>query len=235
MQKTVKTFFNLSNVMSPSFSAVGKAKLKKTSFFLTALFSFTLATPLAFADAASELQSRLQKVNAFSADFTQNVSSANGKQVQSGAGKIQIKRPNLFRMDNKAPQETQIIADGKTLWFYDPFVEQVTANWVADAVNNTPFVLLTSNEKSHWQQYNVSQNNDTFVLKPKAKNSHIKQFDIRIDANGVLKGFSTIEKDGQSNLYMLRNINNNELADSLFKFSVPKGAEFDDQRKKKNK
>ena len=50
-------------------------------------------------------------------------------------------------MDTKSPQETQIIADGKTLWYYDPFVQQVTAQWVKDAVNNTPFVLLTSNDK----------------------------------------------------------------------------------------
>ncbi|ABR74467.1 outer membrane lipoprotein carrier protein LolA [Actinobacillus succinogenes] len=207
--------------------------MKKTVKNLTALLTLALAAPWALADAASELQTRLRKVSVFSADFTQNVSSANGKQVQQGSGKIQIKRPNLFRMDNKKPQESQIIADGKTLWFYDPFVEQVTANWVSDAVNNTPFVLLTSNEQSHWNQYNVQQNADTFVLKPKAKNSNIKQFDIRIDGNGVLKGFSTIEKDGQSNLYMLRNINNNDIADNLFRFSVPKGAEFDDQRKKK--
>lgn len=209
--------------------------MQKTAKKWTALLTLALVAPFVFADAASELQTRLQKVSVFSADFNQTVSSANGKQIQSGSGKIQIKRPNLFRMDNKAPQETQIIADGKTLWFYDPFVEQVTANWVADAVNNTPFVLLTSNEQSHWNQYNVQQNNDTFVLKPKSKNSNIRQFDIRIDANGVLKGFSTIEKDGQSNLYALRNITNADLADSLFKFSVSKGAEFDDQRNKKKK
>lgn len=208
-------------------------KQHKTGKFLTALFTLVAAVPMAWADAAAELQQRLQKVSVFSADFSQNVSSADGKQVQEGSGKIQIKRPNLFRMDNKIPQETQIIADGKTLWFYDPFVEQVTANWVKDAVNNTPFVLLTSNEKSHWEQYNVQQNADTFVLKPKAKNSNIKQFDIRIDAEGVLKGFSTIEKDGQSNLYVLRNIRNSDLSDSLFQFSLPKGVEFDDQRKGK--
>ena len=116
------------------------------------------------------------------------------KNVQQGSGKLQIKRPNLFRMDTKSPQETQIIADGKTLWYYDPFVQQVTAQWVKDAVNNTPFVLLTSNDKSHWNQYSVTQNADTFVLKPKAKNSNIKQFDIRVDANGVLKKFQHYRK-----------------------------------------
>ena len=168
-----------------------------------------------------------------SADFSQTVTSVGGKNVQQGSGKLQIKRPNLFRMDTKSPQETQIIADGKTLWYYDPFVQQVTAQWVKDAVNNTPFVLLTSNDKSHWNQYSVTQNSDTFVLKPKAKNSNIKQFDIRVDANGVLKNFSTTEKDGQTNLYVLRNITNQTLADSLFQFSVPKGVELDDQRKGK--
>ena len=111
-------------------------------------------------------------------------------------------------------------------------MEQVTANWVKDAVNNTPFVLLTSNDKSHWAQYSVEQKSDTFVLKPKAKNSNIKQFDIRIDESGVLKGFSTSEKDGQSNQYVLRNISNQNLDSALFKFSVPKGVELDDQRKK---
>ena len=199
---------------------------------MTALTALLSASSFAFADAADELQNRLNKVDVLSADFAQTVMSANGKNVQQGNGKLQIKRPNLFRMDTKSPQETQIIADGQTLWFYDPFVEQVTANWVKDAVNNTPFVLLTSNDKSHWAQYSVEQKSDTFVLKPKAKNSNIKQFDIRIDESGVLKGFSTIEKDGQSNQYVLRNISNQNLDSALFKFSVPKGVELDDQRKK---
>lgn len=205
--------------------------MKKIRQKLTALSLFAMAS-MVWANADIELQNRLNKVSVLSADFAQTVMSANGSNVQQGNGKLRIKRPNLFRMDTKSPQETQIIADGKTLWFYDPFVEQVTANWVKDAVNNTPFVLLTSNDKSHWEQYTVEQKDDRFVLKPKAKNSNIKQFDIRIDPNGVLKGFSTIEKDGQSNQYILRNITNQNLDGSLFKFTVPKGIELDDQRKK---
>ena len=204
--------------------------MKKTLLKMTALTALLSASSFAFADAADELQNRLNQVTVLSADFSQTVTSVGGKNVQQGSGKLQIKRPNLFRMDTKSPQETQIIADGKTLWYYDPFVQQVTAQWVKDAVNNTPFVLLTSNDKSHWNQYSVTQNADTFVLKPKAKNSNIKQFDIRVDANGVLKNFSTTEKDGQTNLYVLRNITNQTLADSLFQFSVPIGVELDDQR-----
>ena len=203
----------------------------KKSLFGLAIFSM-ISTAWADDNAVAELQSRLEKVTQYSADFDQTVRSSKGKQIQSGKGKFMVKRPNLFRMDTQQPQENQIISDGKNLWFYDPFVSQVTVNTVEDAVNNTPFVLLTSNNKSHWDQYSVMQQVDTFVLKPKSSKSNIKQFDIRIDESGVLKGFSTIEKDGQSNQYVLRNISNQNLDSALFKFSVPKGVELDDQRKK---
>ena len=206
--------------------------MKKKLLKMTALTALLSVSNFAFADAAAELQNRLNQVTVLSADFSQTVTSVGGKNVQQGSGKLQIKRPNLFRMDTKSPQETQIIADGKTLWYYDPFVQQVTAQWVKDAVNNTPFVLLTSNDKSHWNQYLVTQNTDTFVLKPKAKNSNIKQFDIRIDTNGVLKNFSTTEKDGQTNLYVLRHVTNQGITEDAFKFVMPKDVEFDDQRKK---
>ncbi|SUU34645.1 outer-membrane lipoprotein carrier protein [Actinobacillus seminis] len=205
--------------------------MMKKTVKLTALLLASMSS-LVWASATEELQARLNKVDTLSADYMQKVSDPKGKEVQQGTGKIQIKRPNLFRMENKTPQETRIISDGKTLWFYDPFVEQVTANWVKEAVNNTPFVLLTGNDKSYWQQYTVEQQADSFTLTPKDKKSAIKQFNIRVDADGVLKNFSTVERDGQVNLYQLRNITNQALADSLFKFSVPKGAELDDQRKK---
>lgn len=203
--------------------------LFKKSVFGLALFSLANVA-LADAQSVAELQRRLEQVSQYSADFDQTVRSSKGKQIQQGKGKFQVKRPNLFRMDTKSPQENLIVSDGKDLWFYDPFVSQVTVNTVQDAVNNTPFVLLTSSDKSHWDQYDVTQNADTFVLKPKSKKSNLKQFDVRIDQNGLLKGFSTIERDGQSNLYVLRNITTGGVSSDLFKFSVPKGAELDDQR-----
>lgn len=205
-------------------------------FFSNALFSVAIfsasATVMADPQAVAELQKRLNAVTQYSSDFEQVVRSSKGKEIQRGSGKFYVQRPNLFRMETKSPQENIIVSDGKTLWFYDPFVEQVTANWVKDAVNNTPFVLLTSNDKNYWQQYEVKQTSDNFTLLPKSKKSGIKQFDIRIDENGLMRGFSTVERDGQSNLYLLRNISNAHLDAALFQFTLPKGAEFDDQRTK---
>ncbi|QLB40854.1 outer membrane lipoprotein chaperone LolA [Mannheimia pernigra] len=207
-------------------------KLLKKSVLSFALLGLA---GMAFADAQSvaELQRRLMQVSQYSADFDQVVRSSKGKEIQKGKGKFQVKRPNLFRMETKSPQENLIVSDGENLWFYDPFVSQVTVNNVQDAVNNTPFVLLTSNDKNHWAQYDVTQNADTFVLKPKSNKSNLKQFDVRIEKSGLLKGFSTIERDGQSNLYVLRNITTGGVSSELFKFRVPKEAELDDQRASK--
>ena len=206
--------------------------MKRTMLFFTTLLSLFFCSNTALADAKTELQQRLNQINSLSSNFQQRVSDAEGKIIQQGEGTLQIKHPNLFKMNITAPQESEMLSDGKTLWFYDPFVEQVTANWVEDAVNNTPFVLLTSNHQSHWSQYQVQQKDDVFTLTPKNSKSNIKQFTIRINEDGVLNSFSTIEKDGQANLYILRNINTAELPTSLFKFTLPKGAELDDQRKK---
>lgn len=197
----------------------------------TALIAFLLAlATLAGAAAVDELQQRLAKVGSYSADFTQRVTTANGKLVQQGSGQLQVKRPNLFRLDTQQPQQTHIIADGKTLWYYDPFVQQVTARQVKDAIDNTPFILLTSNDPKHWAQYNVTRKDDTFILKPKAKDSLIKQFEVRIDSYGLLRNFSTIEQDGQANLYLLGNMNNITLENKRFQFTLPQGVELDDQR-----
>lgn len=56
---------------------------------------------------------------------------------------------------------------GKTLWFFNPFVEQATATRLKDATGNTPFMLIARNRASDWQQYNIKQNGDDFVLTPK--------------------------------------------------------------------
>ncbi|MDP8034308.1 outer membrane lipoprotein chaperone LolA [Pasteurella atlantica] len=199
---------------------------------ITVLFSFFAINTWANTPAVLELQKRLSLSSQYSAEFTQIVHSMKGKVVQKGSGKLQIKQPNLFRMDTMKPQENRIISDGKNLWFYDPFVAQVTVNRIEDVINNTPFILLTSNDPNNWKQYDIKQNSDTFVLKPKSKKSTIQQFDIRIDPYGLLKGFSTIEKNGQSNLYMLKNISTNNIKVDQFKFKVPKGVEVDDQRTK---
>ncbi len=73
------------------------------------------------------LKSRLDKVSSFHASFTQKVTDGSGNAVQDGQGDLWVKRPNLFNWHMTQPDESVLVSDGKTLWFYNPFVEQATA------------------------------------------------------------------------------------------------------------
>lgn len=183
------------------------------------------------ADGVSELQLRLEKVANLSAHYEQVLYNADGKVVQKGAGEIQLKRPNLFRVASTKPQENLLVSDGKNLWFYDPFVEQVTIHSLKETLENTPFMLLTSKEGSQWKAYQVSQKGNVFTLTPILSQAVIQTFVLDITPQGKLNGFATTEKSGQRNVYTLNQQRNTPISDKFFYFTIPDGAEVDDQRK----
>ncbi|HGZ6431604.1 TPA: outer membrane lipoprotein chaperone LolA [Vibrio parahaemolyticus] len=185
------------------------------------------------ANAASpkdELNKRLAMNEGFSADFSQQVISPEGETVMEGEGSVEIARPSLFRWSTAFPDENLLVSDGKTLWYYSPFIEQVSIYWQEQATEQTPFVLLTRNRASDWDNYKISQKGNEFTLIPTAVDSTQGQFQINIDAKGVVKGFNVIEQDGQKGLFIFSNVKLGKPKADRFTFTVPKGVEVDDQR-----
>ncbi|EJE4201191.1 TPA: outer membrane lipoprotein chaperone LolA [Vibrio parahaemolyticus] len=185
------------------------------------------------ANAASpkdELNKRLAMNEGFSADFSQQVISPEGETVMEGEGTVEIARPSLFRWSTTFPDENLLVSDGKTLWYYSPFIEQVSIYWQEQATEQTPFVLLTRNRASDWDNYKISQKGNEFTLIPTAVDSTQGQFQINIDAKGVVKGFNVIEQDGQKGLFTFSNVTLGKPKADRFTFTVPKGVEVDDQR-----
>ena len=195
------------------------------------LLSVLLFTSLsAFAAPKDELSERLAKTNGFTADFSQKVITPDNEVVQEGEGTVEIARPSLFRWTNVFPDDDVLISDGKTLWHYSPFIEQVTIYQQEKAMVRTPFILLTRNRDSDWDNYHVSQNDDSFILTPTAVDSNQGRFQIHIDSKGVVKGFDVIEQDGQRSQFVFTNFTA-EMPDSAhFSFTIPEGVEVDDQR-----
>lgn len=202
--------------------------MKKLMISCCLLAAFTSASVLA--DAASDLQQRLDKVKSFHATFSQKVTDGSGQSVQDGEGEMWVQRPNLFNWHMTAPDESILISDGKTLWFYNPFVEQVSASWLKDATSNTPFMLIARNQSSDWKQYNVAQKGNDFSLTPKAADGNLKQFTINVSPNGTINQFSAIEQDGQRSSYALKSQQNGSVSADKFKFTPPQGVTVDDQR-----
>ncbi|MEG7483999.1 outer membrane lipoprotein chaperone LolA, partial [Citrobacter freundii] len=95
--------------------------MKRIAITCALLSSFVVSS--VWADAASDLKSRLDKVSSFHASFTQKVTDGSGAAVQEGQGDLWVKRPNLFNWHMTQPDESILVSDGKTLWFFNPFVE----------------------------------------------------------------------------------------------------------------
>ena len=93
------------------------------------------------------------------------------------------------------------------------------------------FMLIARNQSSDWQQYNIKQNGDDFVLTPKASNGNLKQFTINVGRDGTIHQFSAVEQDDQRSSYQLKSQQNGAVDAAKFTFTPPQGVTVDDQRK----
>jgi len=197
--------------------------MKKVFALLFMSFS-VLASP------KEELSSRLSLNAGFSADFKQVVTSPDGDVVMEGEGTVEIARPSLFRWETTFPDENLLVSDGQSLWYYSPFIEQVSIYWQEQATSQTPFVLLTRNQESDWDNYNVAQTGNQFTLTPTAVDSNQGDFQINITEKGIVQGFNVIEQDGQKGEFTFNNVDLGKPAADRFTFVAPEGVEVDDQR-----
>ena len=77
--------------------------MKKLAITCALLSSFVVSQ--VWADAASDLKSRLDKVSSFHSSFTQKVTDGSGNAVQDGQGDLWVKRPNLFNWHMTQPDD----------------------------------------------------------------------------------------------------------------------------------
>ncbi len=190
-------------------------------------------------DAKSILMAKLANLNHFSANFNQEVLSDSGEMLEQSAGKLAISKPNLANWHTIEPDELAIVSDGQDVWFYNPWIDQVSVYSLSAAIAKTPILLLTSRDEALWQQYTVTReaatpSQDSYVISAKDVNSQIKSLTLIFDPSekgGELKQFSFLDATGQLSHIKLNNFDTKQPPElSLFNFVVPEGVQVDDQR-----
>ena len=78
----------------------------------------------------------------FQGDFEQALIDADGQVVEKTTGTLEIQRPGQFRWSYVEPYEQWLIADSLNIWSYDVDLAQVTVKPQAEALANTPALLL---------------------------------------------------------------------------------------------
>jgi outer membrane lipoprotein carrier protein len=195
---------------------------------------------LASSEAKQILRAKLENLAHFTADFSQEVHSVSGEKIAQSAGNLAISKPNLANWHTTEPDELAIVSDGTNVWFYDPWIEQVSVYSLSAAIAKTPILLLTSKDENLWEQYTVTKENkteevsDRFVISAKDTNSQIKSLTLIFETNkgnSNLAQFSFLDATGQLSHIKLSNFEDQVIPKaSLFQFVVPTGVQIDDQR-----
>lgn len=100
------------------------------------------------ADALQALGEFLSSAKSGQAAFTQTVRTparaGQQERRRTSQGVFSFQRPARFRFEYQKPFAQTIVADGQTLWLYDPDLAQVTARGQSSALSQTPAAVLVS-------------------------------------------------------------------------------------------
>ncbi len=204
--------------------------IKKIVFTFALCFSqFVAANP-----ATESLKQKLADLSGFSAQFSQQVTDVNNQVVQSATGYVELIQPDKFKWVTAEPNENTLQSDGETVWFYDPFVEQVTATWLKDTVQSNPILLLLKPESDAWQQYLIKQNSaNEYVILTTDEQAHVAQVKLTLKDNALAE-LAILDKQGQTSRYHFSEFvtkTSQDFANGHFTFELPEGVELDDQRR----
>lgn len=231
MQGVYYIQLNVISLYDFTLAQLGVLRMKRRLFALLLISGAAISGSALAASPQEELSARLAKYDGFRADFTQRVTSPEGDVVMEGEGTAEVSRPSLFRWETHSPDENLLVSDGQSVWYYSPFIEQVSIYRQDQATEQTPFVLLTRNRSSDWARYSVVQKGDRFTLTPTTVDTTQGQFLIDITAQGMVKAFEVVEQDGQKSQFTFSHVSTSKPQANRFTFEVPKGVEVDDQRK----
>lgn len=180
------------------------------------------------AGAAARLETALQGLASFHAEFRQTVTNADGQQTESAAGTVTLARPGRFRWDYREPVQL-IVSDGTTVWLYDADLAQVTVRPAAETLVGTPALLL-SGQADLRAEFAVSDGgvDDGLawsLLSPKDPKSDFRELRVGI-ADGELRRMVLVDRLGQTTRLDFDRIERNPHLDpGSFTFKPPPGVD----------
>ena len=178
----------------------------------------------------TELRKLLADYDGFSAKFSQTVKDADQNVLHKASGKLVFKQPGKFRWQVTNPEEELLLSNGDSLWWYNPFLEQVSIFDAAEAVATTPFALLVSNKDETWNRFVIEKVESGFVITPKdADASQVVKLAVHFD-KFLLTQIVITDRTQQMSAYQLTKHKFDKDFKHDFDFVIPNDIDIDDQR-----
>ena len=162
--------------------------------------------------------------------FEQSMLDADGTIVDSSSGTLEIERPGRFRWSYSDPYEQWLVADGLNIWSYDVDLAQVTVKPQAEALANTPALLLGGAEGALEQfrfDGSSAENGTTWVrMIPVDTSSGFERMELGF-TGGQLSRMVFFDNLEQTTVVALYDVTTNEPIDAeRFEFVVPDDADL---------
>jgi len=197
------------------------------------LLSLTLLIAgVAHADAVDALRDFGRDVKSGKANFTQTVTSPDGKRKKVSSGSFEFERPNRFRFAYAKPFEQVIVADGHKVWIYDADLNQASSRKLADALGATPAALLAGSnlERDFTLKSQASDGGlDWVQATPKQAESTIQSLKLGFKGK-ELAAMEIVDGFGQRSRLDFSAVQANvPVAADRFQFKLPAGADLIEQ------
>jgi outer membrane lipoprotein carrier protein len=201
---------------------------------LCAVMVMLFALPTQAAEKQTVLDEYLRGMTTWSAQFTQTVQDARGKQAGVGRGRLIIVRPGRFRWES-APEGAAdavqlLVADGRNLWFLDRDLDQATVKLLKDALPQSPAMLLAGGTDLR-AAFSIQSNGRRDGLEW----ARVLPKDVQSDFREALFGFKgkelarlvIVDKLGQRSTLAFTAVRRNAAVDpKLVEFTLPQGVDL---------
>lgn len=176
------------------------------------------------------------EVDSLQANFEQQVVDESGMTLEKSSGIFYLSRPGKFRWDYHSLDSAvdglgqQIVADGESIYMYDPDLEQVTKRSMQDALSQVPSLVLVQTGKRIQDYFNITDFGLTdglswVALKPKGEEASYQQLMIGFVGN-ELRRIILLDGLGNETRLSLSLVQNNiKLSSDLFDFDAPEGVD----------
>ena len=205
--------------------------MRQLSYMIAGLLLFAVvrAAETVVDDGEALVNAFVMDVVTFSGDFEQSLIDPDGRLLETTSGTLESPRPGRFRWVYEDPYEQWLVADGTNIWSYDVDLEQVTVKSQADALANTPALLLGGSGQAMDQfEYGGSfvESGLTWVrLLPVDTDSGFRRVELGFD-DGRLSRMVFLDNLEQTTVVVLKNVIVNEPIDAArFEFAVPDGVD----------
>jgi len=162
-------------------------------------------------------------------EFEQKIVDKRGKVVQESKGSLAFSRPGRFRWTYVKPYAQLIVGDGNKVWIYDQDLKQVTIKRMGQALTSTPAALLAGNNDA-MRAFKITEQGAKDGLEwveavPREKEGGFERVRMGFGADGI-EAMELFDSFGQFTVLRFVSLARNPKLDaSLFRFTLPKGAD----------